>query len=134
MLKFEGRRTGIQWDDRTSGVNWTVSWSVDDGVKTDFASRFGFAGFVSGDEAFDGIEDDAELLVVFIFEGVNSASQVAVGVHEPAQLDEGAHDGDVDLDGTGRAEDAGEHGDALFGEGVREICAAPVFPGTHHSL
>jgi hypothetical protein len=105
-----------------------VSWSVDDGVKTDFASRSGFAGFVFGDEAFDGIEDDAELLVVFIFEGVNSASQIAVGVHEPAQLDEGAHDGDVDLDGTGRAEDAGEHGDTLLGEGVRgratELAAA----------
>ena len=82
-------------------MNWTVSWSVDDGVKADFASGFGFAGFIVGDEAFDGIEDDAELLVVFIFEGVNSASQVAVGVHEPAQLDEGAHDGDVDLDGNG---------------------------------
>ena len=106
---------------RVAEVNWTVSWSVDDGVKADFASRSGFAGFVFGDEAFDGVEDGPELLVIFLFEGINSASQVAVGVYETAQLDEGAHDGDVDLDGTGRAEDTGEHGDALLGEGVGEI-------------
>jgi hypothetical protein len=92
--------------------------SVGDGVKADVASGSGFTGFIFGDEAFDGIEDDTELLVVFLFEGVNPAGQVAIGVHEPAQLDEGAHNGDVDLDGAGRAEDTGEHGNALLGEGV----------------
>ncbi len=33
-----------------------------------------------------------------------------------AQLDEGAHDSDVDLDGAVAVKDAGKHGDALLGE------------------
>ena len=49
---------------------------------------------------------------------VNFASEIAVGVHEAAELNEGAHDSDVDLADARRAKDTGEHGDGLFGEGV----------------
>jgi len=38
-----------------------------------------------------------------------------------AHLHEGAHDGDVPLHGTLTVQYAGEHGDALLGEDVREI-------------
>ena len=72
-------------------------------MKADFTPGSGFADFVFGDEELDGVKDDAESFVVFLFESVNPASQVAIGVHEAAQLDEGAHDGDVDLDGFSRA-------------------------------
>lgn len=46
-----------------------------------------------------------------------------------AQLDEGAHTGDVDLNGAFAVEHAGEHGDTLFGEGVRQV-ASPAKVGT----
>ena len=38
-----------------------------------------------------------------------------------SHTDEGAHDVDVDFDGFGTPEDAGKHGDALFGEGERGV-------------
>ena len=38
-----------------------------------------------------------------------------------AKADENAHDDDVDLDGARAVEDAGEHGDALFGEGSGNV-------------
>jgi len=78
----------------------------------------------SGDELFDGLGDDLKMLVVFgvlAFQGFDLLGEQAVGIHQAAELDEGAHDGDVHLHGAGRAEDAGEHGDALLGEGVGEI-------------
>jgi hypothetical protein len=105
--------------------------SVGDGMKADFTPGSGFADFVSGDKALDRVKDDAELFVVFRFERVNPAGQVAIGVHEAAQLDKGAHDGDVDLDGAGGAEDAGKHGDALLGKGIRGGTAKPAATRYH---
>ena len=102
-------------------INLLPFESVGDGMKANFTPGSGFADFVFGDEALDGVKDDVKLFVVFLFEAVNPASQVAIGIHEAAQLDEGAHDGDVDLDGAVGAKDAGKHGNALFGEGVGEI-------------
>ena len=78
------------------------------------------------DQLFDGLEDDLEVLVVFgvfRFEGFDFFREEGVGVHQAAELDEGAHDGDIYLHGAGRAQDAGEHGDALLGEGVGEGAA-----------
>ena len=43
---------------------------------------------------------------------------------EVAHLDEGAHDVDGGAGGDVGAEDAGEHGDAFFGEDVGEVAAA----------
>ena len=83
-----------------------------------------------GDELFDGVEDELELPVVigvFFFEGFDFLGEEGIGVHQPPELDEGAHDGDVDLHGAGRAKDAGEHGDALLGEGVGQ--GAPAAAG-----
>ena len=92
------------------------------GMEADFAFRCVF----SGDELFDGVEDDEEMWVVFgvfLFEGFDFFGEQGVGVHEAAELDEGAHDGDVHFHGAWRAQDAGEHGDTLFGEGVGEVFA-----------
>ena len=48
-----------------------------------------------GDELFDGFEDELELLVVvgvFFFEGFDFLGEEGIGVHQPPELDEGAHD------------------------------------------
>ncbi len=77
----------------------TSGW---EGVETEFFCWW------SGccDELFDGLEDELELLVVvgvFIFEGFDFLGQEGIGVHQPPELDEGAHDGDVHLYGTSAA-------------------------------
>lgn len=91
-------------------------------IEADFA----LWGLVGGDELFDGVEDDLEVLVVLLFHLFDFFGEQVVGLHEGAELDEGAHDGDVDFDGAGGAEDGGEHGDALFGERVGEGAATAV--------
>ena len=45
---------------------------------------------------------------------------------ELSQANEGPHDFDVDVDGPLAVEDAGEHGDALFGENPRS--GSPASP------
>ena len=94
-----------------------------DGVKAKF---FGWRSR-SGDEVFDGFEDELELLVVigvFFLEGFDFLGQEGVGVHQSPELHEGPHDGDVHLHGTFRPQHAGKHGDTLFGEGVGEAAAS----------
>lgn len=89
-------------------------------------SHLAFWRGIGGDELADGVEDELELLVVlgvFGFERLDFLGEQGVGIHESAELNEGAHDGDVHLHGAGRAEDAGEHGDTLLGEGVGEVFA-----------
>lgn len=81
-------------------------------MKSHLALRRG----IGGDELADGVEDELELLVVigvFGFERLDFLGEQGVRVHQAAELDEGPHDGDVDLHGAGRAKDAGKHGDAL---------------------
>ncbi len=64
------------------------------------------------------VEHHSELLVILAFHRIEAASQIAMGCQDCAQLDEGAHDGDVHLDCAGTAQDAGEHGHALLNEGI----------------
>ena len=80
-----------------------------------------------GHELADGVEDRFELEVVFAFEGVELPGEVGVCCEHPAEVDEGTHDLNIDLYGAGAVEDAGEHGDALFGEGVG-VCATEAAP------
>lgn len=90
-----------------------------DGVEAEFLRRW----CRGGDELFDGLEDELELLIVvgvFFFEGFDFLGEESVGVHQAPELDEGAHDGDVHLHGAGGMQHAGEHGDTLLGEGVGE--------------
>ena len=78
------------------------------------------------DELLDRFEHDRELLVIFLLERFDFAGEITVCVHEAAQLHEGAHDGDIDLDSARAAEDAGKHRDALFGEGIREVATSAI--------
>jgi len=86
-------------------------------VEAEFARGLGRRS----DELADGVEDDAELAVVFFLHFPDLLGEVAVGIHEAAELDEGAHDGDVHLDGPLGPQHAGKHGHALLGEGVGEV-------------
>jgi len=79
-------------------------------------------------ELFDGGKDLRELLVVFLFKGFDFASEIAIRVHKPAQLNERAHDGDVHLDGAPGAQDTRQHGNALLGKGVGAIASAAMLP------
>jgi hypothetical protein len=54
------------------------------------------------------------------------ASEVAVAVHQTAELHEGAHDRNVDFYRPSAAEHTRKHRDALLGEGVRSIAAAAM--------
>src|SRR5258708_31623651 len=83
-------------------------------------------------QAFDGVEHHGELLVVLLLHCLDLARELAIGIHQAAKLDEGAHDGDVHLDCARGAEHAREHDDALLGEGIRQVDAAAVFYQTHH--
>src|SRR5690348_184267 len=72
-----------------------------------------------GHELADGLEYDFELSVVSLLQGGELAGEVGVrGEHLP-QAHEGAHDFHVDQDSALAPQDAGEHSDALFGEGIR---------------
>jgi hypothetical protein len=50
-------------------------------------------------------------------------SQFLVRGQEMAQANEGAHDGNVDLDCLGTGQDGGQHGDALFRKGIGGVLA-----------
>ena len=65
-------------------------------METEFARGLGGRT----DELADGIEDDAELAVVFVLHFPDLLGKVAVRIHQPPELNEGPHDGDVDLDGS----------------------------------
>jgi len=92
-------------------------------MKADLFFRRGRAS----NEVFNGGKDLRELLVVFLLKGFDFASEMAIRVHEPAQLYERAHDGNVYLNRARGAQDAREHGNALLGKGIRQ-CAAKAAP------
>jgi len=71
----------------------------------------------------DGIENGFELGVLFAFQGIEFSGEFVVRRQHLAEFNKRPHDGDVDLDGAAAAEAAGEHGDALFGEGVGRVAA-----------
>ena len=77
---------------------------------------------VVGHQLFDCFKDHTEVFIVFFLHGFDFLGEEFVRVHQSAELDKGAHDGDVDFDGARGTQDAGEHGDTLFGEDV-----GPVF-------
>src|SRR2546425_10511054 len=64
----------------------------------------------------DGVEDDFELGVVFVFQRRKLAGQFCVGEEHLAQTDKCAHDRDVNLHGAFAIEHARQHRHALFGE------------------
>ena len=75
---------------------------------------------------FDGGKDLGELLVVFLLKGFDFASEIAIRIHKPAELDEGAHDRDVDFYRPSTAKHTRKHGDALLGKSVGPAASASV--------
>lgn len=70
----------------------------------------------------DCLEDDPESVVmdcVLAFQFIQATGQDGRGSNRPAKGDEGAHDGDIHLDGARALQDAGQHGDALLRERIR---------------
>lgn len=63
---------------------------------------------------------------VTLFHLGDFSPQVFVSGEHGAELEEGAHDGDVDLDGAITVENAGKHSYAVFGESVRAIPTATM--------
>src|SRR5574337_1256971 len=57
-------------------------------------------------ELSDGVEDDLELGVVLFLQAVEPARKIPIRSNEPAKMDKGPHDLDVDLDGTLAIQDA----------------------------
>jgi hypothetical protein len=70
------------------------------GQETDAAFRPGLAAVVFGNQPLDSIEDASELFVVAFFQRLYLPSEIAIGVHQAAQLHEGAHNGDIDFRGA----------------------------------
>jgi hypothetical protein len=68
-------------------------------------------------------ENGMEFGVIALFHFSDLAAQVFVGSQHGTKLEEGAHDGDIDLDGAITMENAGKHCDAMFRESVRKIAA-----------
>ena len=66
-----------------------------------------------------------KLLVIPALHLLEAQRQVAMRCEYLPQLDEGAHDGDVYLNRAGAAQDAGEHGHALLGEGKGSGASPP---------
>src|SRR5260221_14246909 len=80
-------------------------------------------GWRRGHQLANGFENDPEVFVIFLFQFLELAGQVLMSRKNLAQAHEGAHDGDIDVNGALTAKHAGKHGNALFGESVREIAA-----------
>ena len=77
-------------------------------------------------EFFDGGKNLCKLFVVLLLKGFDFASQIAIRIHEPAQLHERAHDCDVDFNSASAPENTREHRDALFGKSVGRSASASV--------
>src|SRR4029077_8921396 len=80
------------------------------------------------DELFNCGEDSRKLFIIFLFQTLDLARQVAVTIHQTAELHKGAHDRNIYFDGTRGAQHAGKHGDSLFGKGVGQVTPATA-PG-----
>jgi hypothetical protein len=80
--------------------------------------RFDFVFF---DEAFNGVEDDSELPVVFSFHFFNLFPQLFIAHDYFPDFRERAHNLDIHEDCTLAFQDGRKHGDALFGENIGQF-------------
>ena len=65
-----------------------------------------------------------EPLVVFLLHGCETLGELLARRQNLPDFNERAHDGDVHCDCSLAVKHAGEHGNALLGEGVRQIAAS----------
>ncbi len=66
----------------------------------------------------DIVEDHLELRIVFALQRRQLTGLLHIRSQQLPQMEEGTHEPDVDLDRPRTAQDAGEHSDALLGDGV----------------
>ena len=83
-------------------------------LKADLFARRGGRGH----ELTEGIENDAELGVVLLLHLRQFTGKVGVSRQNGSQLNESAHDGNVDLNCARGVQDAGEHRYALLRKGI----------------
>jgi hypothetical protein len=81
--------------------------------------RFGRRGSHKLTDGFEEGTNGGVVALDAVFQFSQLAGKLSVGGEGLAELHESAHDGDVDLDGTPAAQDAGKHGHALLGKGIR---------------
>src|SRR5438552_4294186 len=72
-------------------------------------------------QSMESIEDDAELFVVFLFQLIDFAREFCMTRKHVAEANERAHNLNIHSHRAAAAEDAGEHGDALFRECIRQV-------------
>src|ERR1700719_4042120 len=101
------------------GRTFTSNWSGS-GVKSDlpFGRNWGLQHLAERGE--NGMEFGA----VTLFHLSDLVAQVFVSGEHRAELQEGTHDGDVDLHSAITMENAGKHGYTMFGESVGTIATA----------
>ena len=68
-------------------------------------------------------KNGVKLSVVALLQFGDLATQILVRGKHRTKLKKGTHDRDIDLDSTIAAQDAGEHGHAVFGEPIGTIAA-----------
>jgi hypothetical protein len=78
-----------------------------------------FLGFRWNQELPDGFKNDLKLSIVFFLYLFDLPSQIFMGSQDLSKPGEGPHDLNIDLDGPFTIENAGKHGNAIFGEGIR---------------
>ncbi len=90
------------------------------GMKTDlaFGRKWGLKHLPEGSK--NGLESG----VVALFHLVNFATQILVSGEHRADLEEGAHNGDIYVNGAIAVKNTGEHGDAVLCEKAGEIAIA----------
>ncbi len=71
-------------------------------------------------------ENGVEFRVVSLLHLSDFSAQILMSGEHGTKLEKGTHDGDVYLDGAITMENAGEHGYAMLGEGIRAITTASV--------
>jgi len=91
-------------------LRFSRRFRVREGVKAHFTGGLGGGCH----ELADGIEDDAELAIVFPLDFLHLAGESGIRGKHLAEADEGAHDGDVHLDGARSPQNTGQHGNALL--------------------
>ena len=79
-------------------------------------------------EFFNDGKNISELFVVFLLKSFDLASEIAIRIHEPAQLHERSHDCDIDFHRTLRTQDTGEHCNALFCKGIGATTCTAMLP------
>ncbi len=115
--------------EQKSGVEVGTRLALGVGAESNTSARWLTGWF---HELADGIKDHPELGIVFLLQSVEFLAQVLVGGEHLTELHEGPHDGDVDLNCTVAAEDAGGHSHTLLGKSVGDVAGLAAFAMDTH--